>query len=155
MVHRLFRSLSAGCRRQNGAVTVEMALILPVFLLLAAGILDFGHAWYMKQVVTNASREGARYGITFKTNASGVRIAPNALNPSILTTVNTYLNGLLPSDASPTVTCGGSGYSSSNPSGLPINVTVSAKKNWWIIDGFIPSLGSSKTITITTTMLVE
>jgi Flp pilus assembly protein TadG len=155
MVQRLLKSLSAGGRRQDGAVTVEMALLLPVFLMLVGGILDFGHAWYMKQVVTNACREGARYGITYKTNSNGIRIAPSALNPSIQTTVTQYLSSLLPSGSNPTVTCNGTGYSSANPSGLPLNVTVSAVKNWWLIDGLIPSLGSSKTITITTTMLVE
>jgi len=142
-------------RRQDGAITVEMALILPLFLLIAAGILDFGHAWFMKQAITNASREGARYGITYKTNTSGVRIPPNALNPTIQTKVNTYLTNLLPSDANPTVTCGGTGYSAANPSGLPLNVTVSATKNWWLISGLMPSLGSSEIIDVTTTMLCE
>ena len=66
-------------RQTKGAVTVEFAIVGTLFLLLIAGVLDFGHAWYMKQVITNASREGARYGITYHTNNSGVRIAPSAL----------------------------------------------------------------------------
>ena len=105
MIQKLFKSFAGMPRRQDGAITVEMALILPLFLLIAAGILDFGHAWFMRQAITNASREGARYGITYKTNTSGVRIPPNALSPTIQTKVNTYLTNLLPSDANPTVTC--------------------------------------------------
>ena len=57
-------------RRTKGAVAVEFALIGTLFILLIAGVLDFGHAWYMKQAITNASREGARYGITYQTNSS-------------------------------------------------------------------------------------
>ena len=45
--------------RTKGAVAVEFAVIGTVFLILIAGVFDFGHAWYMKQAITNASREGA------------------------------------------------------------------------------------------------
>ena len=56
-------------RQTKGAVAVEFAVVGTLFLLLIGGVLDFGHAWYMKQVITNASREGARYGITYQTNS--------------------------------------------------------------------------------------
>ena len=65
-------------RQTKGAAAVEFAIISTIFLLLIAGVVDFGHAYYMKQTITNASREGARYGITYRTNTSGVRIAPSA-----------------------------------------------------------------------------
>jgi Flp pilus assembly protein TadG len=42
---------------------VEMALALPVLLLVVMGIVDFGLALRSYVVVTNASREGARYAI--------------------------------------------------------------------------------------------
>ena len=64
-------------RQSKGAVAVEFALIATVFFLLVAGVIDFGHAYYMKQTITNASREGARYGITYRTDSNGVRIAPD------------------------------------------------------------------------------
>ncbi|PIU52954.1 MAG: hypothetical protein COS90_08745, partial [Deltaproteobacteria bacterium CG07_land_8_20_14_0_80_60_11] len=48
-----------GLRSERGAIAVELAILLPVFLLLVFGIMDFGHAFYMKQMVSNASREGA------------------------------------------------------------------------------------------------
>jgi hypothetical protein len=37
-----------------------MALILPFFLLVVAGIIDLGALYWEKQVLTNASKEGAR-----------------------------------------------------------------------------------------------
>jgi Flp pilus assembly protein TadG len=48
---------------QKGAALVEFALILIPLLLLVFGIIEFGLILYNKQVITNASREGARFGI--------------------------------------------------------------------------------------------
>lgn len=48
---------------QKGAVAVEFALMLPVLVLLLYGIVEFSLLLFNKQILTNASREGARYGI--------------------------------------------------------------------------------------------
>ncbi len=61
----------------EGAATVEFALCLIPLLLVIAGIIDFGDAFYTKQVVTNASRAGARYGVRYQVDANGQRLAPN------------------------------------------------------------------------------
>jgi Flp pilus assembly protein TadG len=45
---------------QRGAQLIEFALVLPVMLLVLAGILDMGFLFKDYQVVTNAAREGAR-----------------------------------------------------------------------------------------------
>ena len=50
-------------RSKNGATTVEVALILPVLIMLLFGVIEFGFLFYDKTVITNASREGARTGI--------------------------------------------------------------------------------------------
>ena len=50
-------------RCQKGVAAVEFAIILPVLLLIIFGIIEFGLLLYDKQVITNASREGARAGI--------------------------------------------------------------------------------------------
>jgi len=50
-------------RGERGQALVEFALALPVLLLLLLGIIEFGLLLYNKQVITNAAREGARYGI--------------------------------------------------------------------------------------------
>jgi len=38
-----------------------MAIALPLLLLIVAGVLDLGTLFWEKQVLTNATREGARY----------------------------------------------------------------------------------------------
>lgn len=47
-------------RTEKGNVAVEFAFVLPVLLLIVGGILDFGRAYWFKQTLTWASREGAR-----------------------------------------------------------------------------------------------
>lgn len=48
--------------RRRGAALVEMALVLPIFLTVTLGIIEFGRAMMVSQLVTNAAREGARIG---------------------------------------------------------------------------------------------
>jgi Flp pilus assembly protein TadG len=53
-------------RNQQGAAMLEFAIALPLILLLLFGTIEFGVLFYNKQVITNASREGVRAGITKK-----------------------------------------------------------------------------------------
>jgi Flp pilus assembly protein TadG len=45
---------------ESGAELIEFALVLPVFLLVTVGIIDFAFVFQQYNVVTNAAREGAR-----------------------------------------------------------------------------------------------
>ena len=49
---------------QRGIVAVEFALLLPIFMMILFGVVEFGTAFYKQQVITSAVREAARYGIT-------------------------------------------------------------------------------------------
>ena len=53
-------SLRRFVRGERGAELLEFALVLPLLLLVLAGILDMGLLFKDYQVVTNAAREGAR-----------------------------------------------------------------------------------------------
>ena len=48
-------------RRQRGQSLVEFALILPIFLILLMGIVDFGLGLKSWIAITNSARESARY----------------------------------------------------------------------------------------------
>ena len=48
--------------RQTGTALLEMALILPVLLMLLLGIIEFSRVLTIKQALTNSVREGARAG---------------------------------------------------------------------------------------------
>ena len=59
---RLLHSLLARYRRRSrsrGQSIVELALILPVLMLLVASTLDLGRMFYSQITITNAAREGA------------------------------------------------------------------------------------------------
>lgn len=50
-------------RGERGSSLVEFALVLPLLLLVFAGIVDFGFLFQRYEVVTNAAREGARLAV--------------------------------------------------------------------------------------------
>ena len=56
---------------QKGGAVIEFAIVLPLLVLLAVGICEFGLLVYNKHVITNASREGARAGIVQRTDSNG------------------------------------------------------------------------------------
>ncbi|MBD1537476.1 pilus assembly protein [Arthrobacter sp. S13_S34] len=48
-------------RKEKGAVAVEMAIVLPLLLLILLGIVEFGRVFNVQVSLTQAAREGARY----------------------------------------------------------------------------------------------
>ena len=52
----------AGGTREDGAALVELAILLPIIIALAFGIIEFGNAWGNKLKVETAARAGARVG---------------------------------------------------------------------------------------------
>jgi len=81
-------------KNERGSALIEVALTLPLLLLVAAGIFEFGRAYQTQQVLTNAVREGAR-----------VAVLPNQPSGAAATRVTTYLtNGQLPNAGTATVT---------------------------------------------------
>jgi Flp pilus assembly protein TadG len=49
--------------RSRGQALVEFAVIIPVFLLLLFGLLDFGRVIYAQNTITQDAREAARAGL--------------------------------------------------------------------------------------------
>jgi Flp pilus assembly protein TadG len=74
-------------RDQKGAAAVEFAIILPVFVLLLFGMIEWGILLFNQQVITNASREGARAGIVVG--------SPRLTDNEIQAVVNAYLGNHL------------------------------------------------------------
>ena len=48
---------------QRGQAVIELALTLPLLLVVVFGIIDFGFMFQRYESVTNAAREGARLGV--------------------------------------------------------------------------------------------
>jgi Flp pilus assembly protein TadG len=54
---------------ERGQATVEFALILPLLLGLVLGVIEFGRAWNLAQVATDAVRESTRRCVLAETGA--------------------------------------------------------------------------------------
>ena len=59
----MFRKNDKAAYRERGQSLVEMAITLPLLLLLLMGIMEMGWYFYNQMSVENGSREGARYAI--------------------------------------------------------------------------------------------
>lgn len=75
-------------RGDKGQEVVEFALVLPLLFLLLFGIIDFGIIIFSYDTISNATREGARYGIVHPTDDAGIEAAARrmttGLNPGAL-----------------------------------------------------------------------
>ncbi len=114
---------------------VEFALILPLMVLIIAGIFDLGRAFFASITITNAAREGARFGALNPDYMTGVCIAAKteALN-----------TGITLHDSNITITCGSTLTCPVSPGvecadSQPIIVKVSYNYNNMILKFFFPS----------------
>lgn len=82
-------------RRRSGVAALELALVLPIFLIAVFGILEFGRAMMVQQVLTNAAREGARRAVI--PGATDAQVTSLVQNYLANTTVSTGTSTVSPS----------------------------------------------------------
>jgi Flp pilus assembly protein TadG len=70
----LAHTLRTRRRPRHGATLVEMALVLPIFLLFVMGVFEYGQYEMVRQVVDNASRAGARYAVVNSGTATTAQV---------------------------------------------------------------------------------
>jgi Flp pilus assembly protein TadG len=73
---RLFalEKVCRSCRKnRRGAAVVEFAIVAPIFFLLIFGMIEFGRVVMVQQLLTNASREGARLGVLNDSTSTQVK----------------------------------------------------------------------------------
>lgn len=130
-------------KKEDGQSIVEFALILPVFLLILCGIIDFGWMFYNQLTLNNACREGARYAV--------VNTADGADMAAITTHIENSSKNVFDKDG---VEINVAYSSPGDPTEGDVTVTLKAE-----ITFFTPVLssvlGKTKTITSTVTMKVE
>lgn len=59
------KKLASMWRGERGSNLLEIAIVMPVLVLLLAGVADVGRAFRDYIILTGASREGARFGANF------------------------------------------------------------------------------------------
>jgi Flp pilus assembly protein TadG len=120
---------------------VEFAIVAPVFVIMILGIIEVGRAMMVQQIITNASREGARRAIIEDATASEVQAVVKSYLVS--TSVSSEVSVKVSPSPGPSV-----GF------GDPVTVTVAVpfdSVTWlgtpWILGG--------KTLTATSIMCAE
>jgi Flp pilus assembly protein TadG len=117
---RLRQLLRRG-RGQEGAAALEFAALLPVLVLLLAGFFDFGWYFYWQHTVTNASREGVRYGV--QANYPG-----GIYTPHTDAEIQKIVKDNYGSDLGVTV------VRTANTPGQPLSVEVEKTMKWFFLD---------------------
>ncbi len=130
-------------KNEDGQAMVEFALILPIFLLILCGIIDFGWLFYNQLSLNNACREGARYAVVNTADGANTQAIINHIEN---TTTTVFANDGVDIKIE---------YSSpADPTAGDITVSMEAE-----ISFFTPVLstvlGKEKTITSTVIMKVE
>ena len=68
-------------KSERGQSLVEFALILPLFIIVLFGIMEFGRLWEMTNLITSASREGARVAaISGSSQSQAINAAQHVLS---------------------------------------------------------------------------
>ncbi len=138
---------------ERGQSLVEFALVVPVFLLLLSGMIDFGSGLYANQTIINAAREGARLGVTTLTSANDnpapVTARVKALATSLdLTKLTVTVTCLLPAGtACPNNVSGFPAWASADS--VVVKVDYSYKMIWPI------ALGSTFPLSTAVQMRIE
>jgi Flp pilus assembly protein TadG len=135
-------------RSETGAELIEVALTLPLLLLVLLGIIEFGFVFQQYEVITNAAREGAR-----------VAVLPSYSTDDAKTRINNYLDaaGLVSSSATVNVAAQSPVAIGTNCM-IPMQATVSYPHPVPFLGGIITYFGSSMgtmTLHATSTMRVE
>lgn len=60
-------------RSERGSALLEMAMTLPLLLLVCVAIFELGRAYQTQQILTNAAREGARMAVLPDSSSSTIR----------------------------------------------------------------------------------
>lgn len=139
----------------NAQALIELALILPLLMVLIVGALEFGRLWSTKIVLTNAAREGAYYLTTHSDDC--------AVSGTVITSVKAVQASQNEAKNSgvvlPASDIGISG-DSCNP-GTPITVTTTTTVNNILVISLLrnlfhlPGSGNSITVASSVEMMIQ
>lgn len=72
-------------RKEKGQSIVELALLLPLLLLMLLGLLDFGRVYYVMVSLNDAAQEGASYAAMRPADTTGVRQRAASASTGLIT----------------------------------------------------------------------
>lgn len=132
---------------RSGTTITEMALIVPIVLLLLLGIADMSQVIYAYGAVSEAARIGGRYAIVHGSQSTSP-VGPAANDATLQSVVLANAPGLKSSQVSVTSSWPNGG----NDAACPVTVTVSY--SYSLIVGHLIGYTTPLSISGTTTMLI-
>ena len=150
-------------RSERGAELIEFALIFPLLLLVLLGIVDFGFLFQRYEVLTNATREGARLAALPNYSDDDVkrRVCQFLLTGGVPTTGcgTAAAPAATPTNPAVTITSPGIVVGGGKPNITGRRVQLAYNHNFMFIGGIIGLMGGSwnnaKTITTFAVMRTE
>lgn len=82
------KSIVKRVRNEKGQAVVELAITLPILLLILCGIIDYGWIITNQNAIDYSAREGARYAIVHASEANSVdtiKVYTKSLTPAGIT----------------------------------------------------------------------
>ena len=152
------RDVSRVPGKTRGAALVEMTLLAPILFMLLFGIVEMSLLLYNQAMITNASREGARFGILFNTNSSGgyQRQDDGDIQDRVDQYLANHLIGFPPGTATTVIgTEAAPGNSGPIGSGDFLRVTVTYPYNFLVLPGFVNSLTGTAQLSAEAVMRLE
>ncbi|MFC1610192.1 TadE/TadG family type IV pilus assembly protein [Myxococcota bacterium] len=141
-------------RKEAGASATEFALILPLLVVFVFGIIEFSVLLYDKAVITNASREGARTGIVYEFDPSGMSTYNHPDDAAVVDAVNNYVQNHLitfGAIAPPTITVNRAG----DATGDALEVMVDYHYDFLLLPTFLTSMAGGADIRGRSVMRME
>lgn len=86
---QFFRRIS---QENKGQSMVELALVLPLILLLLMGVVEFGRMFHTYLVLTQGSREGARLAVVGESDTAVINRVERVIGSLDLTKIQVQVN---------------------------------------------------------------
>jgi Flp pilus assembly protein TadG len=135
-------------RDRRGQALAEFALVLPLVLLFMAGIVEMGRAWNIKQAVTDAAREGARYTVVFDPGMSIAQVQAKIEERLALASIEQ--SDIVISSADPDCSVVADCFHRPNKAGKEMTVSVSTQFQMGLIGALLGWAGAPSAVTIST-----
>jgi Flp pilus assembly protein TadG len=126
------RSRGSRIVAQHGQSMVEFAMVVPLFFLLAFGIIDLGRVFFVQTTLQNAMRQAGRFAVTGNHLTDPVTATPMSRVDSIIQVAKNAATGLDISNIQ--ISSQGGGSTGPNRAGWPGDtVTISLTTNLKLI----------------------
>lgn len=133
---------------ERGQALAEFALVLPLIIFFIAAILEFGRAWNIKQAITDAAREGARYTVVYNTSMTYADVEAKIEERLALASIEDSDISISSADpsCSPIANC----FHTEGGYGKEMTVTVSTQHYMGLVHVLLGWAGVPSTVTIGT-----